>query len=172
MVNNLDSLIELINKSNSTLFIMCGLPYSGKTYLAKNIIKKASLDYISVDSIPDALGYDWNISKLPNKAGWEEIMNKSYDMVRSGLVKQNNVLYDSTNHTLESRSILRKIASELGCEAVILFVYTPEEIIRQRWSTNKLNPKRFVLDESLLDKTIHDFETPDKDENTLVFNLI
>ncbi|MCX6793394.1 MAG: ATP-binding protein [Candidatus Falkowbacteria bacterium] len=167
MINNINSIIELIKKSNSTLFILCGLPYSGKTYLANSIIEKTSIDYISIDNILDSLGYDWDTNKLPDELGWKEVMNKSYDMIRSSLANKKNALYDSTNHTLASRNDLRKIASELDCKTVVLFVNTSEEIVRQRWSENKLDPKRFVLDKALLDKTVNDFEAPSEDENVL-----
>jgi len=57
-MENLDQLIQSINNSHKTLWILCGFPYSGKTYIGKKILEQTSCVYVSIDNILKDLNYD------------------------------------------------------------------------------------------------------------------
>jgi predicted kinase len=164
-MKNLIEIIRLINTSHKTLYILCGLPYSGKTYLAQEILKDTSCIYVNIDTILEKLGYDWNTNKLPDKQGWEEVMSISYKESQNALMDSHNVLYDSTNHTKASREALRNIALEVGAISQIIYIDVSVDSIRKRWEDNKIIKKRFVLDEKFLEMTISALEIPNITEN-------
>ena len=163
---------EMIKNKNKTLFILCGLPYSGKSYLSKEIIKNIPIEYISIDDIFHARGYDWNTNTLPDAKSWSEIFETSYEKTREALNNSKNVLYDSTNHTKTSRDTLRKVAESVGADTHVIFIDVPLDTIYKRWEENKANPTRSVVDRELVDMTIQMFEKPDEDESVISYSII
>lgn len=161
----LEEIIQSISVSQKTLYVLCGLPYAGKTHLAQSILKSTACVYVSVDSILEKLGYDWNTNNLPDEKGWEEVMNTSYQKSKQALLDSHNVLYDSTNHTKASREVLRNIAYEAGAKIQVIYIDASVPIVKKRWEENKASKKRFVLDEGLLDTTINALEIPTDDED-------
>ena len=163
-----EKIAELVKSSQKTLWILCGLPYAGKTYVAKKILKKADCMYVSIDDILHNFGYDWNANKLPDEEGWKKIFALSYERSREALGAGKSVLYDSTNHTRESRDKLREVARSSGANASVIYVKAPVELVRKRWEENKRTNARFVLDEKLFEKTIEALEPPASDEDPVV----
>lgn len=167
MQKTTQEIIDIIINSEKTFFILCGLPYSGKTHFAQEITKNIPIEYISIDDIFHERGYDWNSNKLPDEKGWAEIFDVAYKKIEVSLSKNLNVLYDSTNHTKSSRDALRNIAHRVGAETNVIFLDIPVETIYSRWKENKLNQTRHVVDKKLIDMTVETFEKPTEDENLI-----
>jgi len=164
----LKEVIEDINNSKKTLYILCGLPYSGKTYMSKEILAKTSCIYISIDQILQKLGFDWNSNKLPNKDEWKLVFDISYQKSQEALKNDLNVLYDSTNHTKISRDVLQKIATDVGADTKIIYIDVPVETVWGRWEENNSKKDRSVIDKKLVEMTVKSFEIPTDDENLFI----
>ncbi|KXK00611.1 MAG: Shikimate kinase [Parcubacteria bacterium OLB19] len=169
-MNNLDNLTQAILQTRKTLFIMCGLPYAGKSHIAKQLRSETSISYISIDDIFHAKGFDWDTDKLPNEEGWQQIFTESYESTRQLLMSGNNVLYDSTNQTKESRDKLRNIANSVGADTYVVYVNAPISTIWQRWEENNSNHQRSVVSRDLVQTTIDMFEEPSEEEKVFVVN--
>ncbi len=167
-MKTVEELIQLINDSRKTLWILCGFPYSGKTHIAKQILEQTPCVFISIDDILKDLGYDWNTNKLPDEESWKKVFDISYQKAKEALEKDLNVLYDSTNHTKISRDRLREVAKSVGADAQVIYVDVPKEVAIERWQENKKERGRFVLDENLLHETINAMEIPTDDEKVIV----
>ena len=168
----LAQLIKIIHNSQKTLWILCGLPYSGKTYLSKKIIEGTPVAYICIDHILAERGFDWDANRLPKIDEWEKIFEVSYERLKIALKRNMNVLYDSTNHTKASRDALRKQAQKIGAEVRVIFVDIPIETLWKRWKENALQKNRSVVSKELVEQTIQTFEKPTADENIfLLLNL-
>ena len=161
----LDQLISKVDQSHKTLWILCGLPYSGKTYLSKKIIENTAVTYISIDNILEELGFDWDTGSLPDEVGWKKVFDISYERTKDVLKSNLNVLYDSTNHTKSSRDVLRKVAEEIGAETEVIFVDVPVEVVWKRWEENTIQKSRSVVAKELVEQTIQSFEKPISEEN-------
>ena len=78
----------------ATLFIMCGLPFSGKTILSKKIAERFGIKGISYDElwkeIHDNEGHD------PN---WEELCSIAEARIAAELKAGRSVVYDVLNDT-------------------------------------------------------------------------
>lgn len=163
-------IIKQINSSQRTLFIMCGLPYSGKTYVSDRLSTETSIHVIRIDDILSKRNFDWDTNKLPNEAEWVEIFEESYQVTKNILERSENVLYDSTNHTLASREKLRELAKQSGAETAVIFVNTPKPIIWERWEKNKKLITRSVVAKDLVEMTIDAFEPPTQDEHAIIIS--
>ena len=162
-----EELISIVTNSQKTLLILCGLPYSGKSYLAKKLIEATECTYVSIDTIFHAHGFDWTTNKLPDSHTWSEIFTDTYNQTKVALLKGENVLYDSTNHTVASRDKLRAVAAEVGAKAVVIFVDTPVDTVWSRWESSKQTSSRHVIDKTLVEQTIASFEKPGEGESVL-----
>lgn len=164
---DLKTTITKIQNSKSTLFILCGLPYSGKSYLANQLMQVTDIKVIAIDDIFKKKGFDWTTNKLPNPTEWREIFAESYEAVRCALEQGKNVLYDSTNHTINSRDTLRAIAASIGASSYVIYVKTPIDVVFERWMKNQNAPSRPQVSQDLVQATIDTFEEPDESENVI-----
>jgi len=167
-MNHANQITEKIKNSQSTLYILCGFPYSGKSYIAKELVKETHITVVSIDDIFYSKGFSWDDNRLPHAEGWKEIFDISYIQSQDALKIGKNVLYDSTNHTKESRNELRKVALSVNAETVVIYIQAPVETIWERWEENIKTKERSVVSKELVQMTIDSFEIPDTDENVLV----
>jgi predicted kinase len=120
---------KVIQHAHKTLFIMCGLPYSGKSFLVNHIKEESHCKIVSIDDIFYRKGFDWTNAVLPDAATWNEIFEEAYTLTKEYLTQGENVLFDSTNHTLESREVLRSLASGVEADSFVVFIDVPEQVI-------------------------------------------
>ena len=167
---NLSSLIYTIQNSQKTLFILCGYPYAGKSYVVNQIKSHADIVVVSIDDIFKAKGFDWDSNVLPNEGEWKDIFEESYEQTRQALLDGKNILYDSTNQTVASRDKLREVAKSVGADTYVLYIKTPIETVWQRWEKNHNNPQRSVVSRELVQQTIDMFEEPTESENVIIID--
>ncbi len=165
---NLSNLIYTIQNSQKTLFILCGYPYAGKSYVVNQIKSHADIVVVSIDDIFKAKGFDWDSNVLPNESEWKDIFEESHKQTKQALLGGENVLFDSTNQTIVSRDKLREVAKSVGADACVLYIKTPVETVWQRWEENHYNPQRSVVSRELVQQTIDMFEEPTEDENVII----
>jgi tRNA uridine 5-carbamoylmethylation protein Kti12 len=167
---NLKNIISKIKNATGTLFILCGFPYSGKSYVSSQLQQQTDITVVAIDDIFKAKGFDWDTNVLPSVTEWGQIFNESYETVKENLLQGKNVLYDSTNQTVVSRNMLREVAESVGADACVLYIKTPVETVWQRWEENYNNPKRSVVSRELVQQTIDMFEEPTEFENVILIN--
>lgn len=165
---NLDELIKTIKESQKTLFILCGFPYAGKSFVAEELRKHTDVVFVSIDTIFRAYGFDWDTNTLPNNEAWQKIFDESYEKTKEELIAGKNVLYDSTNQTIASRDKLREVVTTVGATACVIYIKSSAETVWKRWEENQKNQTRSVVSKELMQMTIDMFEEPTVNENVLV----
>src|SRR5229473_1887259 len=95
-----------------TLYIMCGLPFSGKTVLATELSKRLDYQIVSIDSIREEKGFSWEDNDKVTSDDWENIFDESYARTLRYLGEGKSVIYDSANQDRISRDRLRTLRSE------------------------------------------------------------
>lgn len=166
-MHTIDHACDVIRQNPGSLFILCGLPYAGKSSVAERLLSEATAEHVSIDAIFRSRGFDWDTNKLPSSAEWQTILDQSYADTHEALLAGKTVLYNSTNHTRANRDRLREIARSLEVPAFILYVQVPEEEIWRRWEENEKNPKRPVVDRGLIAEVLRTFEPPTPDEHVM-----
>jgi predicted kinase len=161
----INELAEIIASSEATLFVLCGLPYAGKTFLAKQLVEMTSIAYVSIDTIFYKHGFDWTQNILPDAQQWKLIFDEAYDAITKALSSNKNVLYDSTNHTLASRDALRELAEKSSAHLQIIYLPISVESVWDRWQKNADTKDRPQISKELIEETIKVFEPPTIDEH-------
>ena len=131
------------------LYIMCGLPASGKTTEAKKIVAEDGAEYVSSDEIRKELYGDESCQSDNQK-----VFEHYYKRMNQYLSEGKDVVIDSTNVTLKSR---KRILSEckVDCIKLVYIINTPIEICYE----NDLKRERHVGKE-VIDKFWKNFQCP------------
>jgi predicted kinase len=104
------------------LFMMIGIPASGKTSLAEQIAKSEGAKIVSSDNIRKELYGNENIQGDSN-----EVFKTVENRIINGLKNNKNMIYDATNINYKRRmSFLQKIR-KLKIEKIAIMVATPYE---------------------------------------------
>ncbi len=167
---NLDELIKTIKESQKTLFILCGFPYAGKSFIAEQLLEHADITFVSIDNIFQTHGFDWSSNTLPDANTWEQIFGESYEQTKQTLVGGKNVLYDSTNQTVASRDRLREVARSVEADTKVVYVKSCTENVWKRWEENQESKSRSIVSKDLVQMTIDMFDEPTEEEDTIIVN--
>lgn len=151
------------------LYIFCGIPFSGKTVLAKKVSEK--LDYIRVDLDDikfEIFGNTIKDSEI-NKKGWDAVYKEMYNRIENNLKNGKTVVSDTGNFTKYERGLVKKIADKLNIESVEVFVNTPVDVARKRLFENLVTKERFQITEKEFNSAVREMETPSSN-NVITYN--
>jgi len=150
-----------------TLYIMCGLAFSGKSTLAREIADYTPADLVAFDKLWVEKDKEKPVPK--NADGWRYIRDVAQEKVLGYLKAGNSVVYDDNNPRKEHREELIKVAREAGVKSVIIYLDTPLDTIRIREEANKTLKERHDVEPENFQKVSQDMEVPAADENVVIF---
>lgn len=150
------------------LYIMVGLPYSGKTTLAKELSKRFDLKVVSVDEIL-AKKNVW-ISGHPTQNEWESAYFEAIEKIKNYLICGKNIIFDESNLRYDQRENLRKIAENLGTKIVLVYLKISKDEATQRWKNNLVTKVKKQLNREIFERTFEIFEEPKTEEKPIVYN--
>jgi predicted kinase len=153
---------------HKTLYIMCGLGFSGKSTLAKKISEYKNAALVSQNAIYFEKEKELDPT-LSSDEEWKLIWNIAIERIVKNLKEGRSVVYDSTNTRREHRDRFRKIASENGARTIVIFLKTPDEVLLARQMKNKETKERHDVKQEYLDQARAEMEIPQSDENVFVF---
>lgn len=152
----------------ATLYIMCGLAFSGKSTLSKRITEYTHSELVGYDAVfhekkPEL---DLNMDKVDE---WKSLTKVVQEKIRESLNKNISVVYDNTNARYEHREALRTIAKECGVNSVVVYVNTPLSVIREREQRNKSTMERHKVKEEDFNNVLDQFQKPQAGENVIEY---
>ncbi len=153
------------------LYILCGIPFSGKSTLAKAISDKLGCERVDLDKIKfDLYGKDIKDGDLQQK-DWDAIYQKMYLVIEGFLKQGKSVVHDTGNFTKHERELVRLIANKLGVRTKTIFVDTPKSTAYERLLKNRKTGARFDVTDKDFESTVTEMELPTKDENFTIFRI-
>ena len=138
--------------SKPYLCILCGLPFSGKTTLAKELVKK--YDWVRVDL--DQINSERELGGLAN--------------VDKALAQEKTVINDTANFTREQRDKLRLIAKKYNIPSKVIYINIPEDEARRRWQENRISKIRYDVKDEDFAEVADNFQPPAEDENVVYYD--
>ncbi|OGE44287.1 hypothetical protein A3B45_02910 [Candidatus Daviesbacteria bacterium RIFCSPLOWO2_01_FULL_39_12] len=150
------------------LYILTGLPYSGKTTLRKELVKRLNFDYVSVDEIMKDKN-TWRTGHL-TPDDWNTAYSEAYGKLKDLLKQNRNVILDIGNLEFQERETARQIAEAQGAKHKLIYINTPMEEIMRRRKENKITKTRGHLEDDLLKSAIEKFDEPTAEENPIIYN--
>jgi hypothetical protein len=115
------------------LVMLSGLPGSGKSHLAREIVRRYPLAVLNSDALRRALVKRPSYSHAESARLFSAVHALIEDLLRRGV----SVLLDATNLKEAHRRPLHEIAGRLGSRLVIVEIRADEDVIKQRLSARR-----------------------------------
>ena len=150
-----------------TFYLICGFLGAGKTTCSQKLSTQTNAVHLNPDEECMKL-----FSQNEYEANWDDCFKKTVNILwqkAEEYAKQNiSVIFDMGFWDKKNRQDAYKKAFELGFEPVIYYIYTPDEILKQRISQRK----GVIAEQNLknFDKLKQFFEAPDDDEFFIKFD--
>ncbi len=162
-------LTELQGLTPVRLYILCGLPFAGKSTLARELAKTHDLAYVAMDAINTERGLGLHGDAI-SEEDWDITYQEAYRRIDSFLTQDESVIYDAPSFTKEQRDQLRAIAHRHGMSAKVIFVDVPESVIRERWLQNRRTGNRFDVRDDDFALVVDNFQLPTDEEDVIRYD--
>jgi predicted kinase len=149
------------------LVIMCGLPFAGKTTVARALARRLGARVVSLDEINAARGLLGG-DGIPTEE-WERTHRAALDEAGVLLARGDAAVIDDTGCFRWLRDRYREVARRLGRDSVVVFVHTSLDEARRRLAANAVTGERPGVRTEILEELARTFEPPEPDEPSLVF---
>jgi predicted kinase len=151
------------------LLLMCGVAFAGKTTLSRRIAARCGHHRICLDDLNAERGLGHVGPEDIPVDEWERSSQQAAGQIETLLAAGESVVLDDTNGYRFLRERYRDVAH--GHQAPCLIVYLPFTLEQglQRIAANRIEQARMDFPEHLYRFHVSQFEPPDHDEPTLVF---
>jgi len=149
------------------LQVIVGLPFAGKTTLAKQVARQARWQRVDVDDINTSSGIGLNGANITPEA-WSASFEASYQETERLLRTGWSVVYDGHALRRADRDRLRAIASAVDARFRLRYVATPERVARFRMTQNRIASDRNDIRDDFFELALRLFEPPSSDEEAEV----
>ena len=151
-----------------TLYIVCGVGFSGKSTLSKKIAEYKNAVLVSQDNIYFEKEKKLNLNEDSDK-DWKRVLDIAKSKIKYNLARDRSVVFDHTNLRHGFREKLRSMAKSSNAETVIIYLDTPLNVQIERRLKNQGIGGRHDVKQRHLDYAHATLEIPKKDENVFVF---
>lgn len=134
----------------SKIFMLCGLPASGKSTYAKELAKQEKANLHSSDNMRKILFGDENINDKN-----DELFKVLHKQIKLDLLDNKNIVYDATNINYKRRKAFLEELNKIDCEKICILIATPYEKCLEQ---NKLRERQ--VPEEVIKKMYLNFYIP------------
>jgi predicted kinase len=149
------------------LYIVTGLPFSGKTTLTEKLKNRFSFKVASVDEMLDKGNY---VVEEMSQDDWNTVYSQAFEKLKELLRKGKTVIFDGASLKKSERDTLRGIAESLNVPCKLIYLNTSRHEIAERRRQNLKLKQRDQLEDVTMEKALSMFEEPTEDEKPIIFN--
>lgn len=149
------------------LYIVTGLPYSGKSTLIKALVKRFGFNVASTDEMIEKEHYD--VPKM-KQDDWNIVYDRAYKKLEKLLKSGKSVIFDGGSLLKSERDKLKKIANECNVPWKLIYLNTSKQEIVERRKRNLTSKERDQLADETMEKAFGMFEEPNSDENIIIYD--
>jgi predicted kinase len=160
-------------KPKATVYVLCGFIGAGKTTFAKKLEEQTGAVRITKDEwLIQMIGNDPTIDRYEDYDS--RMCGLSRDIAFRLAAKGIDVIIDEGVWEKQQRDILRRRAEDVGAQAVVHFLDTPMETIRERVARRNMNAAQdsFRISGELLDFYLQYWEPPTEDEGYVLVSEV
>ena len=150
------------------LFATCGLSFSGKTTLAREVARRTEAEYISLDDINAERGLRGG-EGIPVEE-WERTTALAIERIGRLLDAGRDVVLDDTLCFRWLRERYAAVAERHGARFVLLYVSTPLPEIHRAMAENEATPRRAPIRPDVFEEHARSFEHPTEEERPRVYD--
>lgn len=122
------------------IFVMCGLPCSGKSVEAQKIAKEYNAEIFSSDFLREEMFGDIN-----DQSHNQELFKELHKRIRNCLISRKNACYDACNISYKRRMEFLKSLNKISCNKIAVLMATPYEVCLERNSKRDRKVPEFVI---------------------------
>lgn len=151
------------------MYLICGFIGSGKTTFAKKLEKETGAVRITKDEwLIELFGQDPSVPKFEEYD--QKICGISRAIAFRFAQKGVDVIIDEGFWIKEQRAEMREIIRSLGAKAVLYYIQTPIEIMRERTLKRNNNPTKdsFKINSRMFNNYLKHWQPPGADEGYVV----
>lgn len=138
---------------------MCGLPFSGKSTVARFISEETAATLISFDELWKEKCGAYPTGTV-DEIRWELIHSKALVEIEIALRNGATVVYDDLNHVESLRNHLRQLARTFHAQMKVIFLDIPTNILNKRRLVSLQANDRHRVKQSNIDIASAQFEVP------------
>ncbi len=136
------------------LYILCGLPFSGKSLLSKEIEKRTSIKRVSFDDL-------WTIISKSNKISPYKITLQEVEKILiENLSNKISIVYDSPSLKLEQRSKLKSLAEKFGAQFKVIYLPVSIDEVHKRRALSLKDKTHHIVKDTDFDRALKQLEPP------------
>ena len=151
------------------LYILCGLPFAGKTTLARALVSRLGISRVAIDDINGERGV-WNDETGMSEEEWTKTYNEAYRRIGIHLSRGEGVVDDSVNFTKGLRDRLRAIAQRYDAHSAVIYIDISLTEAQRRWQENRQTLVRADVRDDDFAQVVEYFEPPTEDEQMLRYD--
>ena len=153
-----------------TLYALCGLPFAGKSTVARELAEQVGAPIVRLDAINVERGLGLDGQPIPQRE-WERTYAEAYRRLEQALVASSSVIFDHVNFTRAERDRVREIAARHGANVQIVYVSVAVAEARRRLTANRATKDRNDVRDDDFEMVVRHFEPPD-DEPDVVWRVL
>ncbi|MDQ2682010.1 MAG: ATP-binding protein [Chloroflexota bacterium] len=146
----------------------CGLPFSGKTTLARGAAELLGLVRVSVDDLVP--GFDTlDGGAVIDSTRWLEAYRQAMSVSNRLLSDGRRVVFDSVGHTRKNRYRMRRLAERHGARFGVVWIDVDRTEAFRRLEANRAAPIRPNVPHEGFAEIAGAFEAPGDDETVVIY---
>lgn len=120
--------LPIVTHPEPSLVVLCGLPGTGKSYFARELVRKAPFLWLSSDRTRKLLVDKPSYSRREHR----RVFSAMHVLMRGYLRDGYSVVFDATNLNENVRRPLYESAEAVGVEPLIIRFTAPSDLVRRR----------------------------------------
>jgi predicted kinase len=147
------------------LVLLCGRSFSGKSTVAASLAGYLPGSVVSLDAINEERGLHGG-EGIP-LSEWARTNDLARERVLARLRDDETVIVDDSSSPRFLRDGWRALCASAGAPIALVFVDTPEDVIRQRLMDNRVTGHRLDVTDEVMAAHQKSFEPPEEDEQAV-----
>ena len=155
--------------NRTTLYVLCGLPFAGKSTLGRALAAWLRIPRVEIDAINGERGQGLDLAPIAPEQ-WAATYAEAYRRIASHLHAGTSAIFDAGGFTRVQRDELRALAASYAVAIGLIYLAVLPEIATARWQRNRLTGERYDIRDDYFAQALDHFEPPAADEDALVYD--